>query len=240
VKRSSFRCLAACRRRSSAWVTRSRFSARCVSCWPAFPSAPALRSSASAPGRPGLFGELDATMTGPDFSPPFIIGDGSSPSRCGPAWPQPPGQKRDLPGSDGLLLCVMRSSTPARRRRLAWRRRTCCLRCIQPAWPSRCTQFRGSMSHPTQLLCTLRLRRRRRRRNTRYQAGATPYLGRTSTGWIPPALPGALDTRNKSGHDGGGFGAAIHCRVLRAPGREGAERSPAAVTRSRAAAITTR
>jgi len=24
-------------------------------------------------------------------------------------------------------------------------------------------------------------------RNTRYQAGATPYLGRTSTGWNPPA-----------------------------------------------------
>jgi len=57
------------------------------------------------------------------------------------------------------------------------------------------------MSHPTQLLCTLRLRRRRRRRNTRYQAGATPYLGRTSTGWIPPALPGALDGRDKPGQD---------------------------------------
>ena len=28
-------------------------------------------------------------------------------------------------------------------------------------------------------------------RNTRYQAGATPYLGRTFTGWIPPASPGA-------------------------------------------------
>ena len=28
--------------------------------------------------------------------------------------------------------------------------------------------------------------------NTRYQADATPYLGRTSTGWIAPALPGAL------------------------------------------------
>ena len=28
--------------------------------------------------------------------------------------------------------------------------------------------------------------------NTRYQADATPYLGRTSTGRIAPALPGAL------------------------------------------------
>ena len=60
MNRSFFLCLAASRTQSSAWVTRSRFSARCVSCWPAFPSAPVLGSSASAPGRPGLFGELDA------------------------------------------------------------------------------------------------------------------------------------------------------------------------------------
>ena len=41
--------------------------------------------------------------------------------------------------------------------------------------------------HPAQLLCTLRHGRHLPRRNTRYQAGATPYLGRTFTGWIPPA-----------------------------------------------------
>jgi hypothetical protein len=38
-----------------------------------------------------------------------------------------------------------------------------------------------------QLLCTLRNRCRQRPRNTRYQADATPYLGRTCTGWIAPA-----------------------------------------------------
>ena len=43
-----------------------------------------------------------------------------------------------------------------------------------------------------QLLCTLRDHCRQGPRNTRYQADATPYLGRTSTGWIAPALPGAL------------------------------------------------
>jgi hypothetical protein len=43
-----------------------------------------------------------------------------------------------------------------------------------------------------QSLCTLRNHRRQWPRNTRYQADATPYLGRTSTGWIAPALPGAL------------------------------------------------
>jgi hypothetical protein len=51
--------------------------------------------------------------------------------------------------------------------------------------------FRGSIPHPTQLLCTLRRGRHLPRRNTRYQADATPYLGRTYTGWIAPASPGA-------------------------------------------------
>src|SRR5262245_20974254 len=38
-----------------------------------------------------------------------------------------------------------------------------------------------------QLLCTLRDHCRQGPRNTRYQADATPYLGRTYTGWIAPA-----------------------------------------------------
>src|SRR5205823_4727871 len=38
-----------------------------------------------------------------------------------------------------------------------------------------------------QSLCTLRAHCRQWPRNTRYQAGAAPYLGRTSTGWIAPA-----------------------------------------------------
>src|SRR6516162_10786888 len=54
------------------------------------------------------------------------------------------------------------------------------------------SSFRGSLPHPTQQLCTLRNHCRQWPRNTRYQADATPYLDRTSTGWIAPALPGAL------------------------------------------------
>src|SRR5262252_6683386 len=38
-----------------------------------------------------------------------------------------------------------------------------------------------------QSLCTLRRHCRQWPRNTRYQAGAAPYLGRTFTGWIAPA-----------------------------------------------------
>src|SRR5207248_4919463 len=45
-----------------------------------------------------------------------------------------------------------------------------------------------------QLLCTLRNHCRQWPRNTRYQAGAAPYLGRTSTGRIAPAcLAHSLD-----------------------------------------------
>ena len=39
-----------------------------------------------------------------------------------------------------------------------------------------------------QSLCTLRDHCRQWPRNTRYQADATPYLGRTCTGWIAPAF----------------------------------------------------
>jgi hypothetical protein len=53
-------------------------------------------------------------------------------------------------------------------------------------------QIRGSIPHPMQLLCTLRNRCRQQPRNTRYQAGATPYLSRTFTGWTAPASAGAL------------------------------------------------
>src|SRR5262252_8871966 len=48
-------------------------------------------------------------------------------------------------------------------------------------------------------LCTLRRGRHLPRRNTRYQAGATPYLGRTFTGWIAPASPGAPLLLHRSG-----------------------------------------
>src|SRR5690242_21635608 len=45
-------CLAACRTRPSAWVTRSRPCVRSVLCWSAFPSVSGLGSTDSAAGRP--------------------------------------------------------------------------------------------------------------------------------------------------------------------------------------------
>jgi hypothetical protein len=55
VNFSFFLCLAVCRMRSSAWDTLTRFCARRVLCWPAFPLASALGSAGSAADRSALF-----------------------------------------------------------------------------------------------------------------------------------------------------------------------------------------
>jgi hypothetical protein len=52
-----------------------------------------------------------------------------------------------------------------------------------------------------QSLCTLRDHCRQWPRNTRYQADATPYLGRTSTGWIAPACGWRTHSFPDSGND---------------------------------------
>jgi hypothetical protein len=71
--------------------------------------------------------------------------------------------------------------------RIAVHSRTNALRRHRTPRPLRHRFFRGSIPHPTRLLCTLRRSCRLPRRNTRYRAGATPYPGRTFTGWITPA-----------------------------------------------------
>src|SRR5262249_29291101 len=97
VNRSFFRCLATCRMRSSACDTLSRSCARRMLCWLAFLSASALGSTDSAAGCPALFVGFPATIAESDFPRPFIIGYGSSPSRCGPEQRTAAGQTWDLP-----------------------------------------------------------------------------------------------------------------------------------------------
>src|SRR5262245_61067268 len=84
VNFSFFPCLAACRTRSSAWVTRTRLRVRCVLCSPALLLVPALGSTGSAAVVPALFVGFTATTAVSDFSRSCIIGYGSSPFRCGP------------------------------------------------------------------------------------------------------------------------------------------------------------
>src|ERR1700720_2997097 len=68
-------------------------------------------------------------------------------------------------------------STPAERRHLAWRCRTCCLRRFRASRPPQNSSFRGSIPHPIRSLCTLRIRRRRRLRNTRFPAARYHLTG---------------------------------------------------------------
>ncbi len=93
------RSLAAGRMRSSACDASTRRCVRNALCWFAFPSAPALGSAGSSAGRPASFVGLSATMAGSDFSCPFIVGYGSSPSRRDPATQRAPRMGRRSPGS---------------------------------------------------------------------------------------------------------------------------------------------
>jgi hypothetical protein len=79
-----------------------------VLCCTAFPSVSALRSSNSSASRPALFVGLSATMAESDFPRRFIIGYGSSPSRCRPDRFLATGRTWDLP------VPVQRASTHAR------------------------------------------------------------------------------------------------------------------------------
>ena len=150
----------ACRTRSSAWVTRARSCARCVLCWPAFPLVSGLGSARSADGSPPLFAGFSATTPKSDFSCPFIIGYGSSPSRYGPVRLEAtrPGKRsprvRRVPFERDVALDPGRATEP----RIA----------APPMLPSASSTasapallpFRGSSPHPTRLLCALRRGRR--------------------------------------------------------------------------------
>ena len=81
--------LAAFRTRSGTCDTLSRHCVRHVWHRFAFSLASALRSTASAAGRPALFGGFVTTTAESDFSCPCIIGFGSSPSDAGQSAVQP-------------------------------------------------------------------------------------------------------------------------------------------------------
>jgi len=147
--------------RASTCDTVSRLCVRPECCWFAFPLVPALGSTGSAADCSALFASFAATTAGSDFPRSFIIGyrfslpDADQKRDC-------PGRTRDLPSSDAILLRVICSSTPAGRAwprlaALSMLRSTLCTVSAPATYP-----LRGSITHPTQPLCTLRGRRRRR------------------------------------------------------------------------------
>src|SRR3974390_3750848 len=93
------------------------------------------------------------------------------------------GQTWDLPASDAIRLHVMWPLTPAGRQHLAFveeRCRTYCVRASKNSPPLRCVTFRGSIPHPMQQLCTLRVRHCCRLTQHSLPGGPLrPYLGRT-------------------------------------------------------------
>ena len=112
-------CLAACPIRPSACDTLTRLASGAC-CADPRSLGPALRSTRSASSEAAMFAGFLATMAGSDLAP-RIIGFGSSPSRYGPGRLRPPGQTRDLPGSDAFPSGVIWPPTPAERRHLASR-----------------------------------------------------------------------------------------------------------------------
>jgi len=113
-----------------------------------------------------LFVGFTATMAESDFSCPCIIGYGSSPSRCGPPylirtehWRRPdtryPRFRRDPFARDVAL--DPGGTTMPRMTALHMLRST-----MKTVSAPAISSFRGSLPHPTQQLCTLRVRRHRR------------------------------------------------------------------------------
>jgi hypothetical protein len=119
-----------------------------------------------------LFVGFTATMAESDFSRPCIIGYDSSSSRCGPPTQTDDGQTRDIPGSNAIHLRVMWPSTPLHMLRST-------MKTVSALTSS---SFRGSLPHPTQPLCTLRVRRRRRLTQHSLPGG---LLGLTWAGLAP-------------------------------------------------------
>ena len=148
--------LAACRMRSRAGDASARPCVRNALCGIAFPAVPALGSIGSEPDRSASFVDFTAAMAESDFSRPFVVGYGSSPSRRDPAARTPRMGERS-PGSRAKSLRACQGLRPRRaEQRLATS--------LLPMSPSAVTKasapetitFRGSMAGLCVPLPTLR------------------------------------------------------------------------------------
>lgn len=171
VNRSHLFRFAASRTRASACDTASRLSVRTVLCCPAVSSAPPLPSTASAPGRPGLFGRFPGTMDRSDFPGPCISGFQPKPSRRGLAIACQ--AAHGSPGSrvDGVPACMgPRTARGRRAARHGGARRVAFRFSLQRRHPG-LSEFCGSIPSPQFPLSTLRRGPHGRRRMTRGRRG---------------------------------------------------------------------
>ena len=189
MNRSFLSSLAAVRTRSSPGDTLARLGVRRVLARPVFSSAPPLRSTDSGLGRLTPFAGFTATMEGSDFSPPCIIGFGSSPSRCGPkfSWPE-----ARSPGSRARSLRTCWGLRPRRAvQALALARPAMLPSAQSTASASRVGCFRGSIPSLCAPLSTLHQHPRGYQRMTRGQCGSLHLHWKRLALSTPCRSPGA-------------------------------------------------
>src|SRR5262245_48996295 len=200
VNLSFFLSFATFRMRASGCDAAARFCARSVLCWLAFPLASALRSTDSAAVRTALFVGFPATMAESDFSPPYIIGYGSSPSRCGPA-----AAERSVVRSPGSRAKSVHACQCLRPRRAVWASRYrahpyCLPSAVRRRRPGR-GYFRGSMAGLRAPLSTLRCCPHGQPRMTRGRCGSL-FLHRDGLAPSTPfGSPGAHRFTPETGHN---------------------------------------
>ena len=196
MNRSCFLCLAACRTRLSAWVTRFRLCVRYVLRCSAFPSVPAPRFREGRPLAP----PPPPPVARPRSAASSLLSRGpTSRPRSSPASaPRLPGADRRGTGAarpDARSLRFRRD--PSQRDVVFDPGRAIAPRiAVRHMLPSACSDGLGLCDvkdfvaqYTPRQFAVIRFAApvAGGDATTRYQAGATRYLGRTSTGWTTPA-----------------------------------------------------
>jgi len=115
---------------------------------PARAQSPPLAPLNEAAACAALFAGFIATMAGSDFSSPYIIGFGSSPSRCGPPGHNGPGGRTgDLPVPvQGACAHARFYDHAGSSEHLRWRTQICCLALPEQRRHPGEFDYRGSMA----------------------------------------------------------------------------------------------
>jgi hypothetical protein len=166
--------LTAPRMRAAPGTQLSRHRVRPVLCSSAFLAIPPLPSIDSATSKLVLFADFIGTTSECDFSSSYIIGFGSSPSRCGPSMHTATGgQAGDSPGSRTRSVRACQGLRPRGvGQALALARLPILPSASVTASAPRKSDFRGSMAGLHLPLSTLRVMPRDIPRMTRGQCGS--------------------------------------------------------------------
>ncbi len=196
--------------RACAWDTQlGRRRVRAVLCISAFLAIPPLPSIDSATSKPVLFADFVGTTSESDFSRPYIIGFGYSPSRCGPsAHTAADGRAGDFPvPAQGACVHARfydHAGSPAC---LRWRTQTYCLPLHRQRRHPATVFYRGSMAGLHVPLPTLRRHPRGCLRTAWGRCGSLFLHRRGLAPLTPCRSPGApvekpQPTRNDCAHQG--------------------------------------